>query len=73
MTAAALPVLQTHLPASLADLTALAAGIGIILLANFNDGILGIPWLTSHVSLPFADDARDLAPLRLDSGVARAA
>jgi branched-chain amino acid transport system permease protein len=73
MTAAALPVLQTHLPASLADLTGLAAGIGIILLANFHDGILGIPWLTNHISLPFSDDRRDPAPLRLDSGVARAA
>ena len=30
MTAAALPVLQTHLPSSLADLTGLAAGIGIM-------------------------------------------
>ena len=34
LTAAALPVLQTHLPTSLADLTGLAAGIGIVLLAR---------------------------------------
>jgi branched-chain amino acid transport system permease protein len=73
MTAAALPVLQTHLPHSLADLTGLAAGIGIILLANFSDGILGIPWLRDHVSLPFAD--HEVVPERLliDSEVARAA
>ena len=42
MTAAALPVLQTHLPASLADLTGLAAGIGIVLLARSPDGIVGM-------------------------------
>jgi branched-chain amino acid transport system permease protein len=73
LTAAALPVLQTHLPHSLADLTGLAAGIGIILLANFPDGILGIPWLREHVSLPFAD--REVVPetLVIDSEVARAA
>ncbi len=58
LTAAALPVLQTHLPSSLADLTGLAAGIGIIVLANFPDGLLGIPWLTDRVSLPFADQCR---------------
>ena len=46
MTAAALPVLQTHLPTSLADLTGLAAGIGIVLLARSPDGILGMTWLT---------------------------
>ena len=40
--AAALPVLQTHLPTSLADLTGLAAGIGIVLLARSPDGILGM-------------------------------
>ena len=35
-------MLQTHLPTSLADLTGLAAGIGIILLARSPDGILGM-------------------------------
>ena len=39
-------MLQTHLPSSLADLTGLAAGIGIVLLANSPDGLLGMPWLT---------------------------
>ncbi len=73
ITAAALPVLQTHLPASLADLTGLAAGIGIIVLANFPDGILGIPWFTDHVRLPFAGHEPAAAPLRIDGEVARAA
>jgi branched-chain amino acid transport system permease protein len=73
MTAAALPVLQTHLPSSLADLTGLAAGIGIIVLANFPDGLLGIPWFTDRVSLPFADELPGSQPFVLDGEVARAA
>jgi branched-chain amino acid transport system permease protein len=73
MTAAALPVLQTHLTTSLAQLTGLVAGVGIILLANFPDGILGIPWLRDHVSLPFADREVVPEPLVIDSEVARAA
>ena len=72
MTAAALPVLQTHLPTSLADLTGLAAGIGIVLLARSPDGILGMAWLTSRVRLPFGDEEA-AAALVLDHEVARAA
>jgi branched-chain amino acid transport system permease protein len=72
MTAAVLPVLQTHLPPSLADLTGLAAGIGIIVLANFPDGLLGIPWLSDRVSLPFSDQVSEPQPLLLDQEVARA-
>ena len=49
-------MLQTHLPRSLADLTGLAAGIGIVLLARHPDGILGMEWLTSRVHLPFGDE-----------------
>ena len=74
MTAAALPVLQTHLPSSLADLTGLAAGIGIIVLANFPDGLLGIPWFTrprSHCPSPTRCPAGE--PFVLDGEVARAA
>ena len=56
LTAAALPVLQTHLPASLADLTGLAAGVGIILLGRSPDGILGLDWLVNHVRLPFSGE-----------------
>ena len=56
LTAAALPVLQTHLPTSLADLTGLAAGIGIVLLARSPDGILGMSWLTNRIHLPFGDE-----------------
>jgi len=73
VTAAALPVLQTHLPRSLADLTGLAAGIGIVLLARHPDGILGMEWLTSRVHLPFGDEPADPEALLLDREVARAA
>jgi branched-chain amino acid transport system permease protein len=72
MTAAALPVLQTHLPSSLADLTGLAAGIGIVLLARSPDGVIGMEWLRNRVHLPFGDTVP--APeLILDHEVARAA
>ena len=72
LTAAALPVLQTHLPTSLADLTGLAAGIGIVLLARSPDGILGMAWLTNRVHLPFGDAPAAAGELLLDREVARA-
>jgi branched-chain amino acid transport system permease protein len=69
MTAAALPVLQTHLPASLADLTGLAAGAGIILLGRSPDGILGLDWLVAHVHLPFSGArGADAGPGEADDG-----
>jgi len=73
LTQAALPVLQTHLPASLADITGLAAGIGIILLARHPEGILGMEWLTRRVSLPFGDDPARAGQLAVHQEVARAA
>ena len=73
LTAAALPVLQTHLPTSLADLTGLAAGIGIVLLARSPDGILGMSWLTNRVHLPFGDEGNELGLLRVEREVANAA
>ncbi|HXY27798.1 MAG TPA: ABC transporter permease [Acidimicrobiales bacterium] len=73
MTQAALPVLQTHLPASLADVTGLAAGIGIFLLARHPEGILGIEWLTRRISLPFGEEPAPAAQLLLEQDVARAA
>ncbi len=73
LTAAALPVLQTHLPTSLADLTGLAAGIGIVLLARSPDGILGMSWLTHRVHLPLGDAQNDLGLLVVDHEVANAA
>ena len=73
LTQAALPVLQTHLPASLADITGLAAGIGIVLLARHPEGILGMEWLTRRVSLPFGDDPAPAAELSLQQEVAGAA
>ena len=73
LTAAALPVLQTHLPTSLADLTGLVAGIGIVLLARHPDGILGMEWLTSRVRLPFGGEEPGAGAVVLDHEVARAA
>jgi branched-chain amino acid transport system permease protein len=73
LTAAALPVLQTHLPTSLADLTGLAAGIGIVLLARSPEGILGMPSLTNRVRLPFGDAPTEPAPLALEREVANVA
>ena len=65
MTAAALPVLQTHLPTSLADLVGLAAGIGIVLLARHPEGVLGMTWLTNLV--------REVEPVAMEREVASAA
>ncbi len=73
MTAAALPVLQTHLPTSLADLTGLAAGIGIVLLARSPDGILGLPWLTDRVRLPFGHEDDEISLRTVEPEVANAA
>jgi ABC-type branched-subunit amino acid transport system permease subunit len=73
LTAAALPVLQTHLPTSLADLVGLAAGIGIVLLARSPDGILGTSWLTNRVRLPLGDEKNDLGLLAVEREVANAA
>jgi branched-chain amino acid transport system permease protein len=73
LTAAALPVLQTHLPTSLADLVGLAAGIGIVLLARSPDGILGMSWLTNRVRLPLGDEKTDLGLLAVEREVANAA
>jgi branched-chain amino acid transport system permease protein len=73
MTAAALPVLQTHLPTSLADLVGLAAGIGIVLLARHPEGVLGMTWLTNRVRLPFGDAESEVAPVAMERKVASAA
>jgi branched-chain amino acid transport system permease protein len=73
MTAAAIPVLQTHLPTSLADLTGLAAGIGIVLLARSPEGILGMTWLTNRVRLPFGNEGRDVTLQGVEREVASAA
>jgi branched-chain amino acid transport system permease protein len=73
MTAAAIPVLQTHLPTSLADLTGLAAGIGIVLLARSPEGILGMTWLTNRVRLPFGNEERDVTLQGVEREVANAA
>jgi len=73
MTAAALPVLQTHLPTSLADLIGVAAGIGIVLLARHPEGVLGMTWLTNRVRLPFGDAQNRVEPIAVEREVASAA
>src|ERR1700722_10326826 len=73
MTAAALPVLQTHLPASLADVVGLAAGIGIVLLGRHPEGGLGMTWLTNRVRLPFGDVQNVVEPVAMEREVASAA
>ena len=73
LTAAALPVLQTHLPTSLADLTGLAAGIGIVLLARSPDGILGTAWLSNRIHLPFGYEENESGLLAVEHEVASAA
>ncbi len=72
MTAAALPVLQTHLPTSLADLIGLTAGIGIVLLARHPEGVLGMTWLTNRVRLPFGDADNVVEPIAIEPEVASA-
>ncbi len=73
LTAATLPVLQTHLPTSLADLTGLAAGIGIVLLARSPEGILGMSFVTNRVRLPFGDAQDEVGFVALEREVANAA
>jgi branched-chain amino acid transport system permease protein len=73
MTAAALPVLQTHLPTPLADLVGLAAGIGIVLLARHPEGVLGMRWLTNRVRLPFGDAEKEAGPIVVEREVVNAA
>jgi branched-chain amino acid transport system permease protein len=73
LTAAALPVFQTHLPTVLADFVLIAAGVCFVLLARSPDGILGIHWLRERISLPFGDQEAETTPLLIDSEVARAA
>ena len=53
LTAAALPVLATHLPPALADLTGLVAGVGITLLGRSPDGVLGLALMIDRLRLPF--------------------
>ena len=73
LTAAAIPVLQVHLPTALADLVGLAAGIGIVLLARHPEGILGMTWLTDRIRLPFGGIEIDTTPVALEREVASAA
>ena len=47
-----LPYASSQLPWWGIGLAGILAGVGIALMANVPDGILGIPWLTEHVRIP---------------------
>ena len=47
-----LPYASSQLPWWGVGLAGILAGVGIALMANVPDGILGIPWLTEHVRIP---------------------
>ena len=47
-----LPYASTQLPWWGIGLAGILAGVGIAVMANVPDGILGIPWLTEHVKIP---------------------
>jgi len=53
LSATLLPYAQTNLPSALSGLTGLIAGAGIVLLSRSPEGVLGLPWLTQRVRLPF--------------------
>jgi branched-chain amino acid transport system permease protein len=72
LTAAALPVLETHLPGYLSDFAGIAAGVGINLLGRSPDGIFGMEWLVKRVRLPFAP-ANEALGLLPDAEVAHVA
>ena len=72
MTAAALPVLESHLPGYLSYLTGIVAGTGIALLGKSPDGILGFDWLVAHFRLPFSDQRDDPPELLPSQDVAHA-
>jgi len=57
-----LPVAQAHLPHALADLTGLAAGVGIILLARSPEGIFGSGWFPTRLRLPFTTEPAPACP-----------
>ncbi len=73
MTAAALPVLESHLPGYLSYLTGFVAGTGIFLLGRSPDGILGLDWLVARVRLPFSAKGDDPPELVVSQDIARAA
>jgi branched-chain amino acid transport system permease protein len=72
MTAAALPVLESHLPGYLSYLTGIVAGTGIALLGKSPDGILGFDWLVAHFRLPFSDHRDEPPELLPNQDVAHA-
>lgn len=72
VTAAALPVLQPHLPTVPRDFLAIAAGVTFAFLARSNDGILGLDWFRDRFSLPLGDHGAEAPALLIDSEVAHA-
>lgn len=59
LAAALLPLASSHLPWWGTGLTGIAAGIGISLMANVPDGVLGVPWLVRHVWIPGISPRQD--------------
>ena len=72
LTAAALPVVQPHLPTVPKDFLAVAAGVAFTLLARSNDGILGLQQLRDRFTLPLGDHEAETPTLLIDSEVAHA-
>jgi branched-chain amino acid transport system permease protein len=71
LTAAALPVLETHLPGFLADFAGILAGVGINILGKSPDGVLGLSWLVDRFHVPFSGIDRSSGAL-LESDLAHA-
>jgi len=72
LTAAALPVVQPHLPTVPKDFLAVAAGVAFTLLARSNDGILGLQQLRDRFTLPLGDHEVEPPALLIDSEVVHA-
>ncbi|MEI8051907.1 MAG: ABC transporter permease, partial [Actinomycetes bacterium] len=52
LAATLLPLASSHLPWWGTGLTGVAAGVGISLMANVPDGIVGVPWINAHLRIP---------------------
>jgi branched-chain amino acid transport system permease protein len=72
ITAAALPVLQPHLPTVPRDFVVVAAGVTFAFLARSNDGFLGLQWLRERFTLPLGDNETETRTLLIDSEIAHA-
>jgi len=60
LAAALLPLAASHLPWWGTGLTGVVAGVGISMMANVPDGVLGVPWLTQHLRIPYLTGPRPM-------------